>query len=256
MEIKLNKPMKFLHTKNKQKGLWYLLPFSIREKLEAPNRYDVRKELEIILKNFKDKELSVLDAGAGDCFAKRFFTGTNHKYTAMDFADGDSVVDPKKLDVIGDVQDMPFKENTFDIILSLEVLEYVPSPQKMLKESFKVLRKGGILLLSAPLLSAGFHNDLHRFTHPTLKTMFEDAGFKVEKIRHVGGYYRMLGWQISKLSYRIKKPKNKFLWPFYYIVKIPIGLIFQIIIPLLLFHLDWLDKEKNATCGYVVVAKK
>lgn len=241
--------MKFSHIKNRQKGLWYLLPFSIREKLEAPNRYDARKELEIILKDFKDKKISVLDAGAGDCFAKRFFVGVNHKYTAMDLVGDD-------LDVIGDVQNTPFKENTFDMVLSLEVLEYVPSPQKMFMEFFRVLRNGGVLLLSAPLLSAGFHNDLHRFTYPALKAMLEIAGFKVKKISPMGGYFRMLGWQISKLSYFIKKPKNKMFWPFYYLIKIPVGLIFSIIIPLFFFHIDWIDKEKNATCGYVVVAIK
>ena len=235
----------------KTKGVWYLLPFSIREKLEAPNRYDVRKELEIILKNSKDKELSVLDAGAGDCFAKRFFTGPNHKYTAMDLDNNEA-----ESDIVGDIQKMLFEKNKFDLVLCLEVLEHIPEPQLALKEIFRVLKKEGVLLLSVPLMVVGFHNDFYRFTHLSLKMILEDAGFKIKKIRPVGGYFRMLGWQISKLSYLIKKPKNKIFWLFYYAVKIPIGLVFQIIIPFILFHLDWLDKEKTETCGYVVVAVK
>ena len=105
-------------------------------------------------------------------------------------------------------------------------------------------------------MSVGYHNDFYRFAPPALRIMLEAAGFKVNEIKPVGGYYRMLGWQISKLSYKVKKPRSKILWPFYYLVKIPIGLIFQIIIPLLLFYLDGLDKEKKETCGYVVIAAK
>ncbi len=240
----------------KSKGLWYLLPFSIREKLESPNRYDVRKELEKILSNRKDVELSVLDAGAGDCFTKKFFTGTSYKYTAMDLENSETVVNPENIDVIGDVQDMPFGENEFDLVLSLEVLEYIASPQKMFNEIFRVLKDNGILLLSAPLLSSGFHKDLYRFTEPALKSLIESAGFTIKKIRPVGGYYRMIGWHISRLSYVVKKPSNILFLPFYYLIKIPVGLIFQIIIPFMLFHLDWLDKNKTETCGYVVVAVK
>ena len=238
-----------------KKGLWYLLPFSIREKLEAPNRYDVRKELEIILNDFGGKKIEILDAGAGDCFAKRFFTGENYKYTAMDFSDGCAVDNPLKLDVFGDVQNIPFENNKFDLVLCLEVLEYASDPQKAVSELFRVLKKNGVLLVSMPLM-VGFHNDLYRFTPPALKLLIERAGFKIKKIKSVGGFYRLLGWQIAKLGYRGGKPKNKFFWPFYYIIKISMGLIFQIIIPFFLFHLDWLDKEKTETFGYIVVASK
>lgn len=228
----------------------------MREKLEAPNRYDVRKELEGILEDVRDKQLAVLDAGAGDCFTKRFFVGTKHKYTAMDLVDGEAVSNPFELDIFGDIQNMPFENDNFDLVLCLEVLEHIPEPELALEEIFRVLKKRGILLLSAPLMSVGFHKDFYRFTPPTFKKMLETAGFQVKKIKAVGGYYRMLGWQISKISYLVKKPKSEFLWLFYYLIKIPIGLIFQIIIPLILFHLDWLDKKKTETCGYMVVAAK
>jgi len=229
--------------------MWNLLPFSIKEKLEAPYRREARIAIKEVLSKLNGRKVSVLDAGAGEGFAKKFFA--NCEYTSIDFKKN-AFFD---IDVIGDIQKMPFQSESFDIVASFEVLEYVPEAQKAIAEFFRVLRQGGLLILSAPLM-VGFHNDLHRYTLPALKNLIENTGFKVEKIIPVGGYYRMLGWQISKISYLIKKPKNKFFWLFYYLIKIPVGLIFQIIIPLVLFHLDWLDKDKKETCGYLVVALK
>ena len=40
----------------KSKGIWYLLPLSVREKVEAPYRYEVKKEIEIIFNNIGDKK--------------------------------------------------------------------------------------------------------------------------------------------------------------------------------------------------------
>ena len=238
----------------KSKGIWYLLPLSVREKVEAPYRYEVKKEIEIIFNNIGDKKIYILDAGAGDCFAKKLFVG--HKYLAMDIKENEIITAKKELDVVGDIQNMPFQRETFDMILCLEVLEHVVNPQAALKECFRVLKRDGILLMSVPLMAVGFHDDFYRFSSSALKIILEKAGFKIKKMNPTGGYFRMLGWQISKLSYMVRKPQNKIFWPFYYMVKIPVGLVFQIVIPLCLFYLDWFDKKKNETCGYMVVANK
>ena len=228
------------------------MPFSIREKLESPNRYEARKEIKDILKNFKNRRISILDAGAGDCFAEKFFNG--YEYVAMDIEKNKE--SQRDLDVIGSIEKIPFPDKKFDVVLCLEVLEHVENYQSALNEIFRVLKKEGILLLTVPLMSVGFHNDFYRFTPLAIKNLFAKTGFKIDKINPIGGYFRMLGWQISKISYLIKKPENKLFFIPYYLIKIPIGLIFQIIIPLILFHLDWLDKDKNETCGYLILAKK
>ena len=79
------------------------MPFKIREKLEAPNRYEVRREIENVLKNFEGRRISVLDAGAGDCFAGKFFT--SHEYVSMDIEKNKE--SRRDLDVIGSVEKIP-----------------------------------------------------------------------------------------------------------------------------------------------------
>ena len=54
-------------------------------------------------------------------------------------------------DVIGDVLRLPFADKTFDSIVCLEVLEHVPDTRLALAEMSRVLKGGGVLLLSAPM---------------------------------------------------------------------------------------------------------
>ena len=48
-------------------------------------------------------------------------------------------------DVIGVGEELPFKDETFDAVLSLNVLEHVKDPFKASSEISRVLKKGGII---------------------------------------------------------------------------------------------------------------
>lgn len=45
---------------------------------------------------------------------------------------------------------LPFKDNVFDTVLSTEVIEHVDMQQKAISEMCRVLRKGGILVITTP----------------------------------------------------------------------------------------------------------
>jgi SAM-dependent methyltransferase len=46
---------------------------------------------------------------------------------------------------------LPFRDRSFDVVLALEVLEHVPEDVDMLQEMVRVLRPGGLALVSVPL---------------------------------------------------------------------------------------------------------
>lgn len=52
------------------------------------------------------------------------------------------------------VEDLPFPDASFDVVICLEVLRYLPDPQPCLAEIRRVLRPGGVALVTAtPLLN-------------------------------------------------------------------------------------------------------
>lgn len=50
----------------------------------------------------------------------------------------------------GDIQEMPFPDSRFDVVLLNEVLEHVPDQETGLAEIFRVLKPGGTLLVFSP----------------------------------------------------------------------------------------------------------
>jgi 2-polyprenyl-3-methyl-5-hydroxy-6-metoxy-1,4-benzoquinol methylase len=53
--------------------------------------------------------------------------------------------------VCGDVQDLAFlKSGVFEVIVAAAVIEHLPSPTAFLQECFRLLPKGGILVLTTP----------------------------------------------------------------------------------------------------------
>ena len=50
----------------------------------------------------------------------------------------------------GDINALPFKDESFDSVICSEVLEHVDSPEDSIKELIRVLKPGGVLALSVP----------------------------------------------------------------------------------------------------------
>jgi ubiquinone/menaquinone biosynthesis C-methylase UbiE len=50
--------------------------------------------------------------------------------------------------LLSDAEDLPFADDTFDIVTCLEALEFTASPGNALRECVRVLRPGGLLLIT------------------------------------------------------------------------------------------------------------
>jgi SAM-dependent methyltransferase len=53
-------------------------------------------------------------------------------------------------DVIGSVEQLPFRAERFDLVVCTQVLEYVSDPHTAIREMARVLKPGGLLFLSVP----------------------------------------------------------------------------------------------------------
>jgi ubiquinone/menaquinone biosynthesis C-methylase UbiE len=89
---------------------------------------------------------------------------------------------------------IPFKNETFDVVVALEILEHIPAEKahKALAEINRVLKENGLFVVSVPLneglmemLKAGVNPNAHmrEYTAKLLKSELKATGFKVTKRR-------------------------------------------------------------------------
>lgn len=52
--------------------------------------------------------------------------------------------------IVASASKLPFEDELFDVVLSTEVIEHVDKQEKALKEMIRVLKKGGILVITTP----------------------------------------------------------------------------------------------------------
>lgn len=70
------------------------------------------------------------------------------------------------VNVVGNGEYLPFLDETFDLIINQAVLEHVKRPNKIAKEMYRVLKKGGYIYVESPFLQEyhGFPLDFQRYT--------------------------------------------------------------------------------------------
>ncbi len=94
---------------------------------------------------------------------------------------------------------LPFADHSFDTVLSVQVLEHTPHPQRLLDEMARVLRSDGLLILSAPF-SFRLHEEPHdyfRYTPHGLRSMAADAGLEVTEIWSQGDIWSVVAHKIN-----------------------------------------------------------
>lgn len=134
-----------------------------------------QKTRELVEYSLKYISGKTLDLGAGLAKYRQIIKKKASEYITFDMVEG------KQIDVVGDVLDLSFKDNSFDTVISTQVLEHVEKPWVMVKEIQRVLKKGGFCILTAPFLIP-YHPDPHdyfRYTPEGLNSLFKNQGFEI-----------------------------------------------------------------------------
>lgn len=97
------------------------------------------------------KDLKVLDAGAGTGRLTGRLHEAGAQVTALDISpDMLSILSQKYPEietVVGDMEDMPFKDETFDLVFSSMALVHLKKLDPFLDEAYRVLKNEGKLIL-------------------------------------------------------------------------------------------------------------
>jgi SAM-dependent methyltransferase len=130
----------------------------------------------------------VLDAGAGDAPYRELFAHTD--YTTTDWTRSVHA-GARAADIVAPLDDLPLEDASVDAVLCTQVLEHVESPAAVLAELHRVLRPGGCIWLTAPLVWPLHEEpyDFFRYTPYSLERLLTSAGFSDVEIAPRNGYF-------------------------------------------------------------------
>jgi SAM-dependent methyltransferase len=135
-----------------------------------------------------DSPGKILEVGCGDGAMLRLLAGRGMDATGVD-ASSTGIkrcrtlgLDAQCLDVSSD--GLPFEDNLFDTIISLETFEHLMNPYYVLQEVRRVLRPSGRFLCSVPNPLTG-HPYLYPglFEYNNFRRFLEQSGFSVDQVR-------------------------------------------------------------------------
>lgn len=190
----------------------------------------------------------MLDVGAGE-FQR--YAGLFKKVTAYKTLDLDEASKP---DIVASATAIPLPANSIDSIVCTQVLGDIVRPEEAIKEFYRILKSGGVVLLTE-----SFMNELHgepfdywRFTKYGLRFLFEQNGFEVIKIEPVGGFWAVVAHY--KIRYLIER--------FNLYSSLVLNIIFRPFLSLygrLLLRMDRLTENQASqkfTLGWLIIARK
>jgi SAM-dependent methyltransferase len=142
------------------------------------------------------KKIKTLHIAPEQCFLKIFKKQKNLDYITSD-------LESPIADVKADICNLPFKDDSFDVVFCNHVLEHIPDDKKAMQELFRVLKKGGFGVFQIP-------QDMSR------ENTFEDASItdKQERTKIFGQYdhvrvygrdyfnkLRSVGFKVEEVDY-------------------------------------------------------
>jgi SAM-dependent methyltransferase len=176
------------------------------------------------------REPAILDLGCGTGVNLKhlekigFSVGMDYLHEAIDYClkryAAALVLSPEEI--------LPFRENSFDLVISLDAIEHSDDPGSALSEIRRVLKPGGHVLITVPAYPGlfGGHDfalgHKIRFRKKELVCALRDAGFKIELSGHYYGlvfpaalllklYQKRFGSKSQTISYHLTFPLNQIL---------------------------------------------
>jgi SAM-dependent methyltransferase len=158
--------------------------------LTNPSWLVLRRRREIFRKwlaRVDSHDLDVLDVGGRIQPYRRLLEGRVRRYMAVDLRQSPLV------SVVGSGEHVPFKEAQFNLIICTQVLEYIPEPAAVIAEIYRVLKPGGVLLLSVPaVFPRDSDHDRWRFLPESLRYLLRSF-CEVEVVAEgssIAGFFR------------------------------------------------------------------
>jgi ubiquinone/menaquinone biosynthesis C-methylase UbiE len=183
----------------------------------------------------KRNQLKILDLGCGTGMyfqtlanKSNIVYGLDYSLASVERAKEKGYVEVKQ----GDIQSLPYPDNSFDFVFCTEVLEHILEYDLALKEIFRVLRPNGVLLLTTTTYYTSIFqvdrnifklDDLYKYVKGYFKLSIRNDFIREHLFEKMGGHYHgfispHLVKDLKKVGFADVKYKNIFiqqpLYPF------------------------------------------
>ena len=113
-----------------------------------------------------DAEIKVLDVASADGYLSNRLKLEGYDVTSVDLS-------PTRLKrmreiyglngVLADIRELPFEDNSFDIVIAAEILEHLPEMWRGMKEIERVCKQNGLLIITMPVGEEHDNFKLHKW---------------------------------------------------------------------------------------------
>jgi ubiquinone/menaquinone biosynthesis C-methylase UbiE len=178
---------------------------------------------------------SVIDLGCGTGDYASYFLDRDIEYIGVDNS-GEmikraSCLYPGVSFEVGDVEELHYPSRRFDLALAVGLIEYFPNPDRLIKETHRILKIGGYLVVQAPHPSLALKANriagviinpflrilMHQrgeavihhllYTKSTLVDLIEPHGFKHCTSSYCN--YQFIAWPLSQFFDKTQVPISK-----------------------------------------------
>lgn len=250
------------------KELWIKFGDRYGTSIVHPQYIVSRLQKEAMLKAKQYAKGNLVDIGCGRMPYRRELEPLVTSYTGVDHPQVSKLYkSSKKPEVLADAKKLPFKDNSFDIALLLQVLEHVDYPDKAIKEAARILKPNGILIISIPFLYP-LHDmpyDFGRYTETALKNFINRAALHIVQIKPQGRFFDF--WLLSLNTFLAKRIKDIILSKptilsisllvIFIVVSLPVILLNNLLALIINLASFFLPKYPNYfPLDYLIIAKK
>jgi len=192
----------------------------------------------------------LLDMGCGRKPFAPLFSGRITRYWGTDLSVS-PYLGAARLDAYARAEAQPFRDGSFDTVMGLSMLTYLPEPIRMVREAHRVLKPGGVLLLEFTQM-VPLHDEPHdffRFTRYGAQYLLEQAGFEPLEYIPIGGLWARVGLTMIAGLNRVNRGPTRVL------TEIPVRILYAAI-QLLGELLDRLFFDPREVLSHLVVARR
>lgn len=150
----------------------------------------------------------LIDIGCGNMYAQVALQAQISGYTGVDYPKTKQMYPTNlKPEILAEASNIPVPKESYDTVLMLTVVEHLYKPQEAFNESYRILKKGGNMILTVPFMYP-IHDrphDYYRYTPFALNKMLKESGFKVLVLRPQGSFLEF--WLLSLICFCLKSIK-------------------------------------------------